>query len=64
MSAACIPACDSGQTCCEVSATGTSICSDLQTDDGNCGACGRVCGDSACVNGECMIGSSDADGAN
>ena len=60
MSAVCVPACGPGQTCCEVGATGTASCSDLQSDDGNCGVCGRVCGDSACVNGECMIGSGGA----
>ncbi len=30
-------------------------CVDTQSDDANCGGCGRACGDSRCVGGECRI---------
>lgn len=39
--------CDGGQTACG------AVCTDLMTDDQNCGACGRVCNFAGCASGEC-----------
>ncbi|MBX3128535.1 MAG: hypothetical protein KF718_17570 [Polyangiaceae bacterium] len=42
--------CGSGQTCCQT----PSGCRDLQSDDGNCGACGKVCPQGlSCKAGSC-----------
>lgn len=51
------PECTADQVACG------SLCTDLQTDPGNCGQCGRSCvipqATAACVAGECALGSCD-----
>ena len=41
--------CEPGQTLCN------GRCVDARSDNSNCGGCGRVCGDSRCVNGDCQM---------
>ena len=43
------PSCADFQTLCG------GRCTDTRSDDLNCGACGRACGDSRCVNGDCRM---------
>ncbi|MBI2892502.1 MAG: hypothetical protein HYY06_03055 [Deltaproteobacteria bacterium] len=50
----CFGACDPG-ACCNPPWDGTRRCTDLATDWGNCGACGRQCGDAQyCEGGRCI----------
>jgi hypothetical protein len=44
-----LPSCADFQTLC------AGRCTDTRSDDSNCGACGRACGDSRCVNGDCRM---------
>lgn len=49
--------CAQGQTACAAGDGGTPTCSDPQTDDKNCGGCGKACAvGSSCVAGMCQFG--------
>lgn len=46
--------CGKGMTLC-TGAKGGSACTDLNTDENNCGMCGHVCTTGSCINGECTF---------
>lgn len=46
--------CRAGETCCTDSFTSIKSCSDLDTDDSNCGSCGNICPEGMpCIGGQC-----------
>jgi len=52
--AVCSPECDTGEVCCPGVGGADADCVDLETDEDNCGACGRECvGEEQCVAGVC-----------